>query len=56
VPVLALVLAGPLLGLARGALELVTGSLAKGKGISYTFYERALDAPSTQIQLARRPS
>ena len=52
VPVLALVLAGPQVGLARGGLELVTESLAKGKGISYTFYEKASEAPSTQIQLA----
>jgi alkylation response protein AidB-like acyl-CoA dehydrogenase len=52
VPVLALVLAGPQLGLARAGLELVTGSLAKGRGISYTFYERAAEAPSTQMQMA----
>ncbi|MFC8452098.1 acyl-CoA dehydrogenase family protein [Kitasatospora sp. NPDC057223] len=52
VPVLALVLAGPQLGLARAGLELVTASLAKGKGISYTFYEKAVEAPSTQIQIA----
>ncbi|MFJ4771106.1 acyl-CoA dehydrogenase family protein [Streptomyces uncialis] len=52
VPVLALVLAGPQLGLARAGLELVTASLAKGKGISYTFYERAAEAPSTQMQIA----
>ncbi|GAA3310832.1 acyl-CoA dehydrogenase family protein [Streptomyces cinereospinus] len=52
VPVLALVLAGPQLGLARGALETVTASLAKGKGISYTFYDRASESPSTQMQVA----
>ncbi|MFD4829799.1 acyl-CoA dehydrogenase family protein [Streptomyces uncialis] len=52
VPVLALVLAGPQLGLARAGLELVTASLAKGKGISYTFYERAAESPSTQMQIA----
>ncbi|MFB6552486.1 MULTISPECIES: acyl-CoA dehydrogenase family protein [unclassified Streptomyces] len=52
VPVLALVLAGPQVGLAKAGMEVVTGSLAKGKGISYTFYERASEAPSTQIQLA----
>jgi len=51
-PVLALVLAGPQLGLARGGLELVMDSLAKGKGLAYTFYERAADAPSVQIQIA----
>ncbi|MFB6770697.1 acyl-CoA dehydrogenase family protein [Streptomyces sp. NPDC056337] len=52
VPVLALVLAAPQVGMARAGMEIVTGSLAKGKGISYTFYERAADSPSTQIQLA----
>ncbi|MER7841544.1 acyl-CoA dehydrogenase family protein [Streptomyces sp. NPDC096040] len=52
VPVLALVLAGPLVGLAQAGMEVVMASLAKGKGISYTFYERASEAPSTQIQLA----
>jgi 3-hydroxy-9,10-secoandrosta-1,3,5(10)-triene-9,17-dione monooxygenase len=52
VPVLALVLAGPQVGLAKAGLEVVTGSLAKGKGISYTFYEKASEAPSTQINLA----
>ncbi|MEU6444850.1 acyl-CoA dehydrogenase family protein [Streptomyces sp. NPDC047046] len=52
VPVLALVLAGPQAGLAQAALEHVVASLGKGKGISYTFYEKAAEAPSTQIQLA----
>ncbi|NEA41152.1 acyl-CoA dehydrogenase family protein [Streptomyces sp. SID11385] len=52
VPVLALVLAGPQAGLAQAALEHVVTSLGKGKGISYTFYEKAAEAPSTQIQLA----
>ncbi|MCX4919028.1 acyl-CoA dehydrogenase family protein [Streptomyces sp. NBC_00687] len=52
VPVLSLVLAGPQVGLARAGMDLVSASLAKGKGISYTFYERACEAPSTQIQIA----
>ncbi|OCC13821.1 acyl-CoA dehydrogenase family protein [Streptomyces sp. PTY087I2] len=52
VPVLALVLAGPQVGLAQAGMDVVTASLAKGRGISYTFYERADEAPSTQIQLA----
>ncbi|MYQ79656.1 MULTISPECIES: acyl-CoA dehydrogenase family protein [unclassified Streptomyces] len=52
VPVLALVLAGPQVGLAQAGMDVVRASLAKGKGISYTFYERASEAPSTQIQLA----
>jgi len=51
-PVLALVLAGPLLGLARGALEVVEASLAKGKPISQTFYDNAALAPSIQLQFA----
>ncbi|MFQ6148078.1 acyl-CoA dehydrogenase family protein [Streptomyces seoulensis] len=52
VPVLALVLAGPQVGLAQAGMDVVTASLAKGRGISYTFYESAREAPSTQIQLA----
>ncbi|MEU0227252.1 acyl-CoA dehydrogenase family protein [Streptomyces sp. NPDC006284] len=52
VPVLSLVLAGPQAGLAQAGMDVVSASLAKGKGISYTFYERAAEAPSTQIQLA----
>ncbi|MFB9466282.1 acyl-CoA dehydrogenase family protein [Streptomyces cinereospinus] len=52
IPVLALVLAGPQVGLAQAGMDVVTASLAKGKGISYTFYERASESPSTQIQMA----
>ncbi|MFG3248814.1 acyl-CoA dehydrogenase family protein [Streptomyces sp. NPDC048187] len=52
VPVLALVLAGPQVGLAQAGMDVVTASLAKGRGISYTFYEKASESPSTQIQLA----
>ncbi|MFI1198261.1 acyl-CoA dehydrogenase family protein [Streptomyces sp. NPDC020883] len=52
VPALALSLAGPLLGLARGGLELVLASLGEGRGISHTFYEQAREAPATQLQLA----
>ncbi|WP_269855516.1 acyl-CoA dehydrogenase family protein [Streptomyces sp. RPT161] len=52
VPTLGLSLAGPQLGLARGGMELVLASLAKGRGISHTFYERARQAPATQTQLA----
>lgn len=53
VPTLSVVLAGPLTGMASGALDYVLGSLAKGKGISYTFYERAVDSGSTQIAIAQ---
>ncbi|GGU87112.1 acyl-CoA dehydrogenase [Streptomyces albospinus] len=52
VPTLALSLAGPLLGLARGGLELVLASLAEGRGISHTLYEEVREAPATQTQLA----
>lgn len=51
-PVLALVLAGPQIGLARGALEIVMESLAKGRGISSTFYSESRLAPTTQLQVA----
>ncbi|MQA13106.1 MAG: oxidoreductase [Pseudonocardiaceae bacterium] len=52
VPVLALILVGPQLGLAKGAFELVQESLAKGRPISYTFYEQSNAAPTTQLQMA----
>ena len=52
VPVLALVLIGPQIGLARAALEIVLESLAKGRGISYTFYDKSSLAPTTQLQVA----
>ena len=52
VPVLALVLAGPLVGAAQAGLDVVLNSLAKGKGISYTFYEHSSDSGSTQINIA----
>jgi 3-hydroxy-9,10-secoandrosta-1,3,5(10)-triene-9,17-dione monooxygenase len=56
VPVASLILIGPQLGLAKGALEFVKASLAKGKGIAYTFYDRATDAGSTQINFAQAAS
>ncbi|GAA0392822.1 acyl-CoA dehydrogenase family protein [Streptomyces luteireticuli] len=52
VPVLALSLVGPQLGMARGGLDLVLASLEKGRGISHTFYADARAASSTQMQLA----
>lgn len=52
VPMLALALAAPQLGLARGAFEAVQNSLAKGKGISQTFYDNAAHASSTQLRIA----
>ncbi|WP_461174827.1 acyl-CoA dehydrogenase family protein [Arthrobacter sp. Z1-9] len=56
VPVASLILIGPQLGLAKGALNFVKNSLAKGKGIAYTFYDRATDAGSTQINIAQAAS
>lgn len=51
-PVLALVLAAPLVGLARAAAEVVADSLAKGKPLSLTFYDKASEAPTSQLQYA----
>ncbi|GAA2913069.1 acyl-CoA dehydrogenase family protein [Streptomyces thioluteus] len=52
VPVLASVIVAPQPGLARGGMELVLESLAKGRPLSHTFYEQARQAPSVQMQLA----
>jgi alkylation response protein AidB-like acyl-CoA dehydrogenase len=52
IPVLALVLAGPQLGLGRKALELVTAK-ADAKPISYTFYAAQADSTAFQLQLAQ---
>ena len=52
VPVLALVLAGPQLGLGRAALEIVREKAAK-KPISYTFYTAQADSVAFQLQLAQ---
>ncbi len=51
VPLLALVLAGPQLGLGRAALDIVTEKAAK-KPISYTFYTAQADSVAFQLQLA----
>lgn len=56
VPVASLILVGPQLGLVKGALAGVLASLAKGKGISYTFYDKATDSGSTQINVANAAS
>jgi 3-hydroxy-9,10-secoandrosta-1,3,5(10)-triene-9,17-dione monooxygenase len=52
VPVLALILNGTMVGLAQGAFEIVTRSLAQGRGIAYTFYDKSSLAPTTQLQMA----
>jgi alkylation response protein AidB-like acyl-CoA dehydrogenase len=51
VPILALVLVGPQLGLGRAALEIVRDKAAK-KPISYTFYTAQADSVAFQLQLA----
>jgi alkylation response protein AidB-like acyl-CoA dehydrogenase len=51
VPLLALILAGPQLGLGRRALEIVRGKAA-AKPISYTFYTAQSDSVAFQLQLA----
>ena len=52
IPVLALVLIGPQLGMGRRALELVTKK-ADTKPISYTFYAAQADSTAFQLQLAQ---
>jgi alkylation response protein AidB-like acyl-CoA dehydrogenase len=51
VPILALVLAGPQLGMGRAALEIVKEKAAT-KPISYTFYTAQADSVGFQLQLA----
>ncbi|MFD4415865.1 acyl-CoA dehydrogenase family protein [Streptomyces sp. NPDC058476] len=51
VPILALVLAGPQLGLGRAALEYVMEKTAR-KPISYTFYETQAESVAVQLQIA----
>lgn len=51
VPVLAVVLVGPQLGLARAALETFMSKVTK-RGITYTSYEKQSQATITHLQLA----
>ncbi len=51
VPLLALVLAGPQLGLGRKALEIVRAKAAT-KAVSYTFYVTQADSVAFQLQIA----
>ena len=51
VPILALVLAGPQLGLGQAALDIVREKAAK-KPISYTYYTAQADSVAFQLQLA----
>ena len=50
-PVLALVLVGPQLGMGRAALDIVISKAAK-KAISYTFFEAQADSVGFQLQIA----
>ena len=55
IPVAAIVLAGPQLGLAQAALDLVLEKAPK-RGISYTFYDTQTEAPTVQLAVARAAS
>jgi len=46
IPVLALVLVGAQVGLAKQVMEIVKESLAKGNGINYTFYAAHPSGPA----------
>lgn len=52
IPVASLILAGPQLGLAQAALELVLEKAPK-RSISYTFYETQVHAPTVQLAVAK---
>lgn len=52
IPAASLVLAGPQLGLAQAALELVLDKAPK-RAIAYTSYETQVDSPSFQLSIAR---
>lgn len=56
VPVLALVLVGPVLGMAEAAFDAVMTTLKKNKPIAYSFYERSIDSPTTQLNMAQARS
>lgn len=55
IPVAALGLVGPQLGLATRAMEYVREK-AKTRGVSYSFYDRQMDSPSFQLGLAEAAS
>lgn len=55
VPVSALVLAGPQLGLAQAALDLVVQK-APSRIMTYTFYDNQAAAPTTQLAIAQAAS
>ncbi|MFF0284466.1 acyl-CoA dehydrogenase family protein [Rhodococcus aetherivorans] len=49
---LTLAIVGPQLGMAQAALDRTLASVAKGKPIAYSFYQRSIDAPSYQLNIA----
>jgi alkylation response protein AidB-like acyl-CoA dehydrogenase len=55
IPVAALILAGPQLGLAQAALDLVIEKAPK-RTITYTFYENQVSAPTVQLAVAKAAS
>ena len=55
VPVAAIVLAGPQLGLAQAALDLVIEKAPK-RSVSYTFYDTQTEAPTVQLAVAKAAS
>lgn len=55
VPVAALVLAGPQLGLAQAALDLVIEKAPK-RSVSYTYYDVQTEAPTVQLAVAKAAS
>ncbi|ODU06481.1 MAG: oxidoreductase [Pseudonocardia sp. SCN 72-86] len=55
VPGAAIILAGPQLGLAQAALDLVLEKAPK-RGIAYTFYDTQVDAPSFQLAVSKAAS
>ena len=52
IPVAALILAGPMMGLVERALEFVIEKAPK-RSISYTFYKTQVESPSFQLSLAK---
>ena len=52
IPVAALILAGPMMGLCKQALEFVINKAPK-RSISYTFYKTQVESPSFQLSVAK---
>ncbi len=54
IPVAALILVGPVMGLVQRALEFVIEKASR-RSISYTFYTKQTESPSFQLAIATRP-